>query len=147
MICTSSLAVAVLCGALLLGRRTYEDFFSVWPNRTDNPYTTVLNNTTKYVASTTLREPLPWQNSILLQGNVSDAVARLKAQPGKDLIIFGSSDLAVTFLQQALEQRGIDADGRVVGAFAATGIRPKAMEQLERYGVDPVAVARRYAGG
>src|SRR5437879_796076 len=44
-------------GALLLGRRTYEDFSTVWPNRTDSPFTAVLNNTQKYVASTTLSEP------------------------------------------------------------------------------------------
>jgi dihydrofolate reductase len=46
-------------GSLLLGHRTYEDFFSVWPSRTDNPFTEVLNNVQKYVASTTLKEPLP----------------------------------------------------------------------------------------
>src|SRR5205823_7891729 len=47
--------------ALLLGRRTYEDFYTVWPNRTDNPFTEVLNNTQKYVASTSLSEPLTWR--------------------------------------------------------------------------------------
>ena len=46
-------------GPLLFGRRTYEDFYRVWPNRTDNPYTAVLDNAQKYVASTTLAEPLP----------------------------------------------------------------------------------------
>src|SRR5205085_10003711 len=53
---------------LLFGRRTYEDFFHVWPNRTNNPFTEVLNNTQKYVASRTLKEPLPWKNSTLLAG-------------------------------------------------------------------------------
>jgi dihydrofolate reductase len=57
-------------GALLLGRRTYEDLYSVWPNRTDNPFTAVLNNTQKYVASTTLKEPLVWSNSTLLGVNL-----------------------------------------------------------------------------
>src|SRR5712692_3117842 len=52
-------------GPLLFGRRTYEDFYRVWPNRKDNPFTEVLNNTQKYVASTTLKEPLPWANSTL----------------------------------------------------------------------------------
>ena len=46
-------------GALLLGRRTYEDFYQVWPNRKDNPSTPVLNNTLKYVASRTRQDPLP----------------------------------------------------------------------------------------
>ena len=69
-------------GSLLLGRRTYEDFYSVWPSRTDNPYTEVLNNTQKYVTSTTLAEPLPWQNSTLLTGDAAQAVAGLRQQPG-----------------------------------------------------------------
>ena len=67
-------------GALLLGRRTYEDFYTVWPNRTDNPFTEVLNNNQKYVASTTLSEPLPWINSTLLKGDAAEAVARLKEE-------------------------------------------------------------------
>src|SRR5947209_1675805 len=70
--------------ALLLGRRTYEDFYTVWPNRTDNPFTAVLNNIQKCVASTTLSEPLPWSNSTLLKGDAAEAVARLKQEPGKE---------------------------------------------------------------
>jgi dihydrofolate reductase len=55
-------------GALLLGRRTYEDFYTVWPKRKDgNPFTEHLNKVKKYVASTTLQEPLPWINSALLR--------------------------------------------------------------------------------
>src|SRR5512133_12425 len=49
-------------GPLLMGRRTYEDFYAYWPNQSNNPYTEVLNNTQKYVASTTLKEPLAWRN-------------------------------------------------------------------------------------
>jgi dihydrofolate reductase len=89
-------------GALLFGRRTYEDFFSVWPNRTDNPFTVVLNTMQKYVASTTLEEPLPWSNSTLLQGDAADAVARLKEQPGKDLVILGSGELAQSLMRRNL---------------------------------------------
>ena len=80
-------------GALLLGRRTYENFASFWPHRKDNPFTEVLNNTQKYVASTTLTEPLPWQNSTLLKGDAADAVAELKQQPGPDLAVLGSGEL------------------------------------------------------
>ncbi len=80
-------------GAILLGRRTYEDFYSVWPARADNPYTQVLNNTLKYVASTTLKEPLPWMNSKLLEGDAASAVAKLKEEPGKDIVVLGSGQL------------------------------------------------------
>ncbi|MFB8370159.1 dihydrofolate reductase family protein [Pseudarthrobacter sp. NPDC055928] len=80
-------------GALVLGRRTYEDFASYWPRQTDNPFTDLLDNIQKYVASTTLTEPLPWQNSILLQGDAADALARLKEQPGPDIAILGSGEL------------------------------------------------------
>ena len=78
---------------LLFGRWTYEKFYSVWPNRTDNPYTEVLNNSQKYVASRTLEEPLPWSNSILLKGDVTDVVARLRSQLSGGLTILGSGEL------------------------------------------------------
>src|SRR5258706_3820537 len=89
-------------GPLLFGRRTYEDFFRVWPNRTDNPFSAVLDNAEKYVASTTLREPLPWRNSVLLSGDGADAVARLKRQAGKDILIMGSGVLVQSLLRRHL---------------------------------------------
>ena len=89
-------------GALLFGRRTYEDFYDVWPNRKDNPYTEVLNNTRKYVASTTLKEPLPWANSTLLKGDAAKAVAELKAQPGKDIVVLGSCALLQSLMRHNL---------------------------------------------
>jgi dihydrofolate reductase len=89
-------------GALLLGRRTYEDFYTVWPHRKDNPFTEVLNSTQKYVASTTLEEPLPWSNSTLLKGDAAEAVARLKEQPGKDLGVLGSGELVKSLMRRNL---------------------------------------------
>src|SRR5260221_3078109 len=86
-------------GALLLGGRTCEVFYAVWPNRTDTPYTAVLNNTQKYVASTTLEEPLPWINSTLLKGDAAEAVARLKEEPGKDLVVLGSGELVQSLMR------------------------------------------------
>jgi dihydrofolate reductase len=68
-------------GVLLLGRWTYESLGRAWRGRTDNPFTAVLDNTTKYVASRTLTEPLDWPNSVLLSGDAADAVARLKPVP------------------------------------------------------------------
>jgi len=84
---------------ILLGRRTYEDFYSVWPKRTDNPYTEVLNNTQKFVASRTLEEPLPWVNSTLLKGDAAQTVAGLKERPGKDLVILGSGELVRSLMR------------------------------------------------
>ncbi len=89
-------------GALLFGRRTYEDFYTVWPNRTDNPYTEMLNNSQKYVASTTLKEPLPWVNSTLLKGDVAQALTSLKSQPGKDFLVMGSGVLVQSLMQHNL---------------------------------------------
>lgn len=62
-------------GPLLLGRRTYQDFYSFWPNQTDNPYTDVLNKTQKYVVSRTLRGPLPWENSTVVIATYQPAEA------------------------------------------------------------------------
>jgi dihydrofolate reductase len=90
-------------GALLLGRRTYEDFYAYWPNQPEpNPFTAVLNNSRKYVASTTLEEPLAWSNSTLLKGDAAEAVARLKEQPGKDLVVLGSGALVQSLMRRNL---------------------------------------------
>lgn len=89
-------------GSLLFGRRTYEDFYSFWPHQTGNPFTEVLDSTRKYVASTTLREPLPWRNSELLAGDAADAVAALKEQPGDDLTVLGSGELVRSLMRRDL---------------------------------------------
>jgi dihydrofolate reductase len=90
-------------GALLFGRRTYEDFASFWPNQTeDNPFAAVLNNFQKYVASTTLEEPLSWSNSTLLKGDAAEAVAELREQPGKDLVVLGSGVLVQSLMRRNL---------------------------------------------
>jgi len=90
-------------GALLFGRKTYEHFFQVWPNRKDgNPFTPVLNKTMKYVVSRTLKEPLPWQNSTLLSGDAAQSVARLRRQKGESIVILGSISLVQSLLKANL---------------------------------------------
>ena len=79
--------------ALLLGRRTYDDFYSVWPKRTESPFTPWLNGIRKYVASRTLADPLPWVNSVLLKGEAIATVKPLKAEAGKDILVMGSGEL------------------------------------------------------
>ncbi|MEV4596566.1 dihydrofolate reductase family protein [Amycolatopsis sp. NPDC049253] len=81
-------------GDMLFGRRTWEDFIGAWSGRQDgNPFTAHLDAATKYVASTTLENADAWQNSILLPGDATQTVARLKAEPGADLSIVGSAAL------------------------------------------------------
>jgi dihydrofolate reductase len=81
-------------GGLLFGRRTYEKMMRAWAGRDDNPFTPVLERRRKYVASRTLREPLPWVNSTLLTGDAATAVRDLKAgAPEGELVVLGSGEL------------------------------------------------------
>lgn len=92
-------------GPLLLGRRTYEKFYSYWPHQTDgNPFTDVLNNSQKYVVSRTLTEPLPWQNSTLLT-DATAGVRELRNRPGKDVTVLGSGELLQTLMRHKLVDR------------------------------------------
>lgn len=79
--------------AFLFGRRTYEDFYDVWPNRPESPFSEALTRATKYVTSRTLSEPLPWANSILLGGEAVETVGRVSQQERGSLTIFGSGEL------------------------------------------------------
>ena len=85
-------------GSILLGRRTYEDFASYWPKQTDNPFTPVLNERRKYVVSRTLQEPLPWENSTLVRGDV----AELKREADGNLSVLGSGELVRTLMEHDL---------------------------------------------
>ncbi|GCE30107.1 deaminase reductase [Dictyobacter alpinus] len=89
-------------GALLLGRRTYEDFYTVWPKQKESPFSALLDNMQKYVTSTTLSEPLPWVNSTLLKGAASETVSRLKQELDTDLVIMGSGELIQSLMQAHL---------------------------------------------
>jgi dihydrofolate reductase len=89
-------------GALLFGRRTYEDFAGFWPQQTDNPFTPVLDAVHKYVVSRTLRAPLPWRNSTLLTGEASETVAELKASSAEDLTALGSGELVRSLMRSQL---------------------------------------------
>ena len=89
-------------GALLLGRVTYEEFVAAWPKRSnEDPFTNRMNTLLKFVASRTLNDPLQW-NATLLKGDLAQAVASLKQQPGQDLLIYGSGDLVNTLMQHNL---------------------------------------------
>ncbi len=90
--------------ALLLGRVTYEGFAAAWPHMTEQAgeYADMMNGYPKYVVSTTLEEPLGWNNSTLIKGDVAEEVSRLKELPGKDILVFGSGKLANTLMEHDL---------------------------------------------
>jgi dihydrofolate reductase len=87
--------------AWLFGRWTYESLLSTWNDR-GGPFKDALNNSPKYVASTTLEQPLPWPNSTLLRGGIADAVGVLKAQSGGILAIMGSGVLIGSLMAAGL---------------------------------------------
>jgi dihydrofolate reductase len=91
-------------GGFLLGRRTYEIFAGYWPNASEEEQVIAqpLNTKPKHVASRTLNEPLEWQNSTLLEGEVPEAVAALKQQDGGDLLVIGSTELVQSLIQHGL---------------------------------------------
>jgi dihydrofolate reductase len=87
--------------ALLLGRRTYEDLLESW-NKQGGPFKDMLNSSPKYVASTKLKEPLPWPNSTLIKGDVNEEVAKLRKRPGKDIVVLGSGKLLRGLMKDGL---------------------------------------------
>ena len=101
--------------ALLLGRVTFEGFAAAWPSmeETEGEFAVRMNALPKYVASRSLSEPLQW-NGQLLKGDVVEEVAKLKQQPGQDLLIYGSSELV-----NALHPHGL-IDEYVLMVFPVT---------------------------
>jgi dihydrofolate reductase len=105
-------AELVASDALLLGRATYEEFAAAWPQLMDlyhgprwaelQEYTDMMNGYPKHVVSTTLQEPLEWNNSTIINNDVAEEVAKLKQQPGKDILIFGSGDLVNALMKHGL---------------------------------------------
>ncbi len=88
--------------AMLLGRKTYQDFAAFWSAQPeDDPIAGHMNNQTKYVVSTTLNQ-VDWKNSTLLKGDLAQAITQLKNQPGKDISLVGSGTLVQSLLQLEL---------------------------------------------
>lgn len=103
--------------AYLFGRRTYDIMAAYWPKQPDTDmFAAVLNPRAKYVVSTTLREPLEWQNSTLISSDVPDAIRRLKQEPGGNITVLGSGELVQTLIEHDLvDELGLMIDPIVLG--------------------------------
>jgi dihydrofolate reductase len=86
--------------ALLLGRRTYEGFAAAWPSR-EGEFADKFNSMPKYVVSSTLTDP-DWNNSRVLSGDLTEEVARVKAEHDGDIVVHGSAQLAQGLLENDL---------------------------------------------
>jgi dihydrofolate reductase len=86
---------------LVLGRKTYDIFAAHWPHASEEDGAKPLNDATKYVASRS-QPILTWANSVLIQGDVAEAVAALKSEDGPELQVHGSGDLVQTLLRHGL---------------------------------------------
>ena len=90
-------------GGLLLGRLTYENFAAFWPKQpADDPLAGLMNGLQKHVVSTSLTEPLAWQNSTLIRADVPGAVSKLRQGSGKEIQVIGSGELVQSLIQYDL---------------------------------------------
>ena len=149
--------------ALLLGRVTYEGFAAAWPHMMEQyegprpdelqGFTDMMNGYPKYVVSTTLEEPLEWNNSTLINGNVAEEVTGLKEQPGKDILVFGSGELANTLMRHGLiDEYRLMVFPIVVGSgkrLFEDGIETTVLELVDAktFGSGVVALSYGPAGG
>lgn len=86
---------------VLLGRRTYDEWSQFWPTSSIEPFSSFINGVTKFVATSRPLER-PWNNATVVAGEVADFVTELKTQPGRDIGVHGSIDLAQQLLNRGL---------------------------------------------
>ena len=123
-------------GALLFGRVTYQEFAEQ------------MNGLPKYVASTTLTEPLAWNGTTLIKGDVPEAVASIKEQPGGDILLLASASLVQTLMEQDLiDEYRLRVAPAVAGSgkrFFADGSGTQTMRLVETKTFDTGVVALTY---
>jgi dihydrofolate reductase len=89
------------CDAVLMGRRTYEDFAAAWPARSGDPHSDRLNSIRKYVVSSTLRDP-EWNNTAVIDGDPVEAIRKLKQEPGDNIVQYGFGQLSHALMEHGL---------------------------------------------
>jgi dihydrofolate reductase len=92
---------ALEADALLLGRKTYEGFAAAWPSREGDEFADKFNSMPKYVVSSTLENP-EWNNSTVLEGDVAEAVRKLKQEEEGDIVVHGSAQLVQALIENDL---------------------------------------------
>src|SRR5215467_2816339 len=138
-------------GGYLLGRGTYEIFAAHWPGAPEDQQVLAgpLNALPKYVASTTLDEPLGWRNSRLLRGDIGAAVRALKAEGGKDLHVIGSPLLVQTLMVLGLvDELQLMIDPLVVGGgkrLFRDGCAPRPLRLADSQVTSTGAIIATYA--
>jgi dihydrofolate reductase len=138
-------------GGFLFGRRTYENLAAYWPNASEEEQVIAepLNTKPKYVASGTLTEPLGWQHSTLLKGDVAQAVLALKQEDGDDLHVIGSPRLVQTLMEHDLvDAYRLMIDPLVVGGgkrLFHDGSAPKPLRLVESNVTSTGAILATYA--
>lgn len=132
--------------SILLGRRTYEEFVSYWPTATDNDpvITERINNLPKVVFSRTLDRVGwgKWNNARLVRDDAPEEVRRMKEQPGRDLVIFGSAQLVSSLLKEGL----IDELQIFIQPVLLGGGTPEFKDLKERYHLKLTRVAQFKTG-
>ena len=137
------------CDALLLGRVTYQEWESHWSRQSgDGGMADFINNTQKYVASSTLRST-SWRNSTLLGGDLGTAVRELKEQPGETIVVNGSGTLVRSLLKEELvDELRLLVHPVVVGAgkhLFENGPKPIGMslDDVQRFGTGVLLLTYR----
>jgi dihydrofolate reductase len=136
--------------AMLLGRRTYEEWVAYWPGKTadDDPFADYINNVPKYVVSRTLKEPLEWEGSTLITG--TDGIRELKQKPGKGMAISGSITLVGSLLREGMvDELALLVSPLVIGSGKRLFDSPEQvpLELIECTPLDNGVLSLRYSPG
>jgi dihydrofolate reductase len=138
-------------GGFVLGRRTYDVFAAHWPKASEQEQVLArpMNSLPKHVASRTLTEPLAWENSKLLEGDVAEAVAALKREAGPYLLAIGSAELVQTLLEHDLvDELRVMIDPLVLGSgkriFRDAGV-PRPLRLVHSQATSTGAILATYA--
>ena len=124
------------CDAVLMGGRTYPGFAAAWMARSGDPFSDRINSMTKYVVSSTLRDP-EWNNTSVISGDVVAEIRRLKEQPGQDIVQYGFGQLSYALIEHSLlNELRLWVHPLFVGQATHADLlfRPSATAQLELAG-------------